>query len=152
VAANRRVWRVLSEIYRDEFPHHPNWKAGQVHPAYLLVSTSLDHVTPGRPRRKLALRGGPRHRLLAVQPGKADLRLDEVGWTLLELDELRSDWDGLSGATHTPYGARRQARHLPRRAPRPRRFFVTSRSSTISAQDRQDCVIRRPEGALVDRP
>ena len=41
------VFRFLSEIYPDEFPYHPNRKAGQVHPAYLLVSTSLDHVDPG---------------------------------------------------------------------------------------------------------
>jgi hypothetical protein len=41
------VLRFLSEIYPDDFPYHPNWKAGQVHPAYLLVLTSLDHVDPG---------------------------------------------------------------------------------------------------------
>jgi hypothetical protein len=31
--------------------------------------------------------------------GKADLRLQEVGWTLLSADDVRSDWDGLAGAT-----------------------------------------------------
>jgi 5-methylcytosine-specific restriction endonuclease McrA len=41
------VLRALSSLYPDEFPHHPNWKAGQVHPAYLLISTSLDHRDPG---------------------------------------------------------------------------------------------------------
>jgi hypothetical protein len=40
------VLRFLSEIYPDEFPFHKNWKAGQVYLAYLLISTSLDHVNP----------------------------------------------------------------------------------------------------------
>jgi len=40
------VLRFLSEVYPDDFPYHPNWRAGRVHPAYLLVSTSLDHVHP----------------------------------------------------------------------------------------------------------
>lgn len=94
------VLRFLSEIYPDDFPHHPNWKAGQVHPAYLLLSTSLDHVDPGG-------RGGswhdPDNLVTACWPcntGKADLRLDEVGWTLLDVEDVRSDWDGLSSATH----------------------------------------------------
>ncbi len=94
------VLRFLSEIYPDEFPYHPNWKAGQVHPAYLLVSTSLDHVDPGG-------RGGSwldqDNLVTACWPcntGKADLRLAEVGWTLLSEGEVRSDWDGLTGATN----------------------------------------------------
>ena len=92
--------RLLSEIYPDEFPYHPNWRAGQVHPAYLLVSTSLDHVDPGG-------RGGSwlaqENLVTACWPcntGKADLRLDEVGWTLLSEADVRSDWDGLTGATN----------------------------------------------------
>lgn len=94
------VLRLLSEMYPEEFPYHPNWKAGQVHPAYLLVSTSLDHVDPGG-------RGGSwldeDNLVTACWPcntGKADLRLEEVGWTLLGEEEVRSDWDGLSGATN----------------------------------------------------
>jgi 5-methylcytosine-specific restriction endonuclease McrA len=92
------VLRLLSELYPDEFPYHPNWKAGQVHPAYLLISTSLDHVEPGG-------RGGSwldeANLVTACWPcntGKADLRLDEVGWILLDREAVRSDWDGLSGA------------------------------------------------------
>jgi len=30
--------------------------------------------------------------------GKADLRLEEVGWALLSEDAVRSHWDGLTGA------------------------------------------------------
>lgn len=94
------VLRFLSEIYPDEFPFHKNWKAGQVHLAYLLISTSLDHVNPGG-------RGGSwldeNNLVTACWPcntGKADLTLDEVGWTLLSEEDVRSDWDGLTGATN----------------------------------------------------
>jgi len=93
------VLRFLSEIYPDEIPHHPNWKARQVHPAYLLLSTSLDHIDPGG-------RGGswldPENLVTACWPcntGKADLRIDEIGWTLLDEVAVQSEWDGLSGAT-----------------------------------------------------
>lgn len=94
------VLRFLSELYPDDFPYHPNWRAGQVHPAYLLVSTSLDHVHPGG-------RGGSwldeDNLATACWPcntGKADLRLEEVGWALLGEADVRSDWDGLTNATN----------------------------------------------------
>lgn len=32
--------------------------------------------------------------------GNADLTLDEVGWTLLSEEDVRSDWDDLTGATN----------------------------------------------------
>ncbi len=94
------VLRFLSEIYPDEFLFHKNWKAGKVHSAYLLLSTSLDHVDPGG-------RGGSwldeDNLVTACWPcntGKADLRLDEIGWTLHSEEDVRSDWDGLTGVTH----------------------------------------------------
>lgn len=92
------VLRVLSHMYPDRFPYHPNWKAGQVHPAYLLLSTSLDHVQPGG-------RGGSWSRwdnlVAACWPcnsGKADFTLEELGWELLGEAELQSAWDGLTGS------------------------------------------------------
>jgi 5-methylcytosine-specific restriction endonuclease McrA len=90
------VLRLLSSLYPEEFPHHPNWKAGQVHPAYLLISTSLDHLQPGA-------RGGgwndPDNLVTSCWPcntGKADFTLDELGWTLLSVADVRSDWSGLT--------------------------------------------------------
>ncbi len=92
------VLRVLSRMYPDRFPYHPNWKAGQVHPAYLLVSTSLDHVRPGG-------RGGSwseRDNLVAAcwpcNSGKADFALEEIGWELLNEADVQSEWDGLTGS------------------------------------------------------
>jgi 5-methylcytosine-specific restriction endonuclease McrA len=103
------VLRVLSSLYPDTFPHHPNWKAGQVHPAYLLISTSLDHRDPGA-------RGGgwtdPDNLVTACWPcntGKADFTIEELGWTLLGEDEVRSEWTGLTS----------QYRHLWRAAGEP---------------------------------
>lgn len=90
------VLRVLSHLYPDRFPYHPNWKAGMVHPAYLLLCTSLDHVHPGG-------RGGswsdPGNLATACWPcnnGKADFTLEEIGWQLLDEQEVRSEWSGLT--------------------------------------------------------
>jgi hypothetical protein len=92
------VMQFLSKIYPAEFPHHPNWKAGQVHPAYLVLSTSLDHRLPGA-------RGGdwvdPSNLVTscwACNTGKADLLLEEIGWELLDVADVASEWDGLTGA------------------------------------------------------
>ncbi len=91
------VLRVLSRLHPERFPYHLNWKAGQVHPAYLLLSTSLDHVHPGS-------RGGSwseRDNLVAAcwpcNSAKADFTLEEFGWQLLGETDVRSDWDGLTG-------------------------------------------------------
>lgn len=92
------VLRALSSLHPDRFPFHSNWKAGQVHPAYLLLSTSLDHVQPGG-------RGGAwsdRDNLVAAcwpcNSGKADFTLEELGWELLGEAEVQSSWDGLTGS------------------------------------------------------
>jgi hypothetical protein len=91
------VLRVLSRLYPDRFPYHPGWKAGQVHPAYLLLSASLDHVRPGS-------RGGSwteRDNLVTAcwpcNSGKADLTLEELGWQVLDETAVQSSWDGLTG-------------------------------------------------------
>jgi 5-methylcytosine-specific restriction endonuclease McrA len=77
------VLRVISSRYPDQFPHHPNWKAGHYHPAYLLVSTSLDHV---HPRGRGGASSDQSNLVTACWPcnsGKADFTLDELGWQLL---------------------------------------------------------------------
>lgn len=103
------VLRTLSSLYPHRFPYHPNWKAGQVHPAYLLLSTSLDHVEPGA-------RGGSwseRENLVAAcwpcNSGKADFTLEELGWGLLAEPDVQSDWDGLT----RNYAALWQAANCP---------------------------------------
>jgi hypothetical protein len=90
------VLRFLSEIYPKEFPYHPNWKAGEIHDSWLVLSTSLDHVVPGA-------RGGhwtsPANLVTACwacNSAKADLLLEEIGWRLLSENDVESDWDGLT--------------------------------------------------------
>jgi 5-methylcytosine-specific restriction endonuclease McrA len=94
------VLRFLGEAFPKEFPYHPNWKAGETHDAWLLISTSLGHLIPGA-------RGGDWHtpenlvtNCWACNSAKADLLLDELGWNLLSEDDVRSDWDGLTGAVN----------------------------------------------------
>jgi 5-methylcytosine-specific restriction endonuclease McrA len=92
------VLRTLSALYPDDFPHHPNWKAGQYHPAYLLLTTSLDHLHPGGRGRNWLDADNLAAACWPCNTGKSDLTLDELGWTVLDGDEVRSDWDGLTRA------------------------------------------------------
>ncbi len=92
------VLRFLSEIYPKEFPYHPNWKSGEIHDSWLVLSTSVDHVVPGA-------RGGewtsPENLVAACwacNSAKADLLLEEIGWRLLSEEDVRSDWDGLTSS------------------------------------------------------
>jgi hypothetical protein len=80
-------------------PTTPIWKAGQVHPAYLLVSTSLDHVDPGGRGESWRDEQNLVTACWLCNTGRADLRLDKVGWALLDVAEVQSEWDGLSGTT-----------------------------------------------------
>jgi hypothetical protein len=67
---------------------------------YLRISATLDHVDPdgrsgsGRGEQNLVTAYWP------CNTGKADLRLEEVGWGLLGQQDVRSDWDGLGDAAH----------------------------------------------------
>ena len=70
------VLLALSLLHPNRFPHHPNWKAGRIHPAYLLLSTSLDHV---RPRARGGSWNECSNLVAACWPcnsGKADFTLD----------------------------------------------------------------------------
>jgi len=75
-------------------PYHPNWKADSTHPAFITRSATLDHVVP------VSAGGDP------VDPGnlvtacwgcnrrKGDLRLEEIGWSLVEPSD--QGWNGLT--------------------------------------------------------
>jgi len=91
------VLRVLSALHPEQLPHHPNWKAGRVHPAYLLVSTSLDHVEPGARGGRWTDESNLVCACWVCNSGKADFTLEELGWQVLDGDAAGSDWDGLTG-------------------------------------------------------
>ena len=92
------VLRVLSSMYPGRFPFHRNWKAGRVHPAYLLLSTSLDHVRPGGRGGSWSDRANLVTACWPCNSGKADFTLEEIGWKLLDQAEVQSDWDGLTSS------------------------------------------------------
>lgn len=89
-----QVMRLVSDIFPDEFPYHPNWKGGQSHPAIASRSASLDHVLPW------SLGGTNNEENLVCacwicNRVKGDLTLQQLGWDLRPIP-VDSGWDGLT--------------------------------------------------------
>jgi 5-methylcytosine-specific restriction endonuclease McrA len=88
------VMRLVSRLYPDLFPYHPNWKADSTHPAFASRSATLDHVQP------IAGGGDPvgLDNLVTAcwscNRRKGDLHLAELGWSLVEPRDAR--WQGLT--------------------------------------------------------
>lgn len=88
------VMRLVSALYPDQFPFHPNWKADSTHPAFVSRSATLDHV------RSIADGGDPVGMDNMVTAcwncnrRKGDLRLTELGWSLIEPRDKH--WQGLT--------------------------------------------------------
>jgi 5-methylcytosine-specific restriction endonuclease McrA len=88
------VMRLVSRLYPELFPYHPNWRADSTHPAFVSRSATLDHLQP------IADGGDPTDpaNLVTACWGcnrrKGDLRLDELGWSLL--DPSIPSWQGLT--------------------------------------------------------
>lgn len=78
------VMRLLARLYPEQFPYQASWKGDSTHPAFVSRSATLDHVVP------IADGGDPleRSNLVTACWGcnrrKGDLRLDEIGWSLIE--------------------------------------------------------------------
>jgi hypothetical protein len=87
---------LLSSLYPERFPQYPDWREGQLHSAYLLISTSLDHLRPDatgdswRDPANIVTACGLCH------TSTAGFILEEVGCELLSDGELASDWQGLT--------------------------------------------------------
>lgn len=88
------VMRLVSRLYPDQFPYHPNWKANSTHPAFISRSATLDHIRP------IAGGGNPvaQENLVTAcwncNRRKGDLELDELGWALVEPRD--KEWKGLT--------------------------------------------------------
>ncbi|WP_329127416.1 HNH endonuclease [Streptomyces sp. NBC_01465] len=89
------VLRMMSGLFPQQFPFHPNWKADSCHPAYSEISTSNDHVVP-------VSRGGDsldETNIVTSCAGcnyrKSDLLLEHLGMTLQPI-EHNSAWRGLA--------------------------------------------------------
>lgn len=57
-----QVMRLLSAIFPEEFPNHPNWKGGQTHPAITSPGPGLALERPGAGVR-LRVHGSTRRRI-----------------------------------------------------------------------------------------
>lgn len=85
---------LITRLIPEVFPCHPNWKFTDTHPAYLILSATLDHVVP-------VARGGtddPSNIATACwrcNSIKGAWLLDEIRWTLN--DAPPEPWDGLVG-------------------------------------------------------
>ena len=86
--------RIISHLFPEEFPYHPNWKMDKTHPVFWKLSTSCDHIVP-------RARGGSDdiENLVTCcymcNTIKANWTLEELRWTLLE--PSKDEWDGLTG-------------------------------------------------------
>ncbi|PGM53832.1 HNH endonuclease [Bacillus sp. AFS053548] len=86
------VLRILSEIYPNEFPFHPNWKYNECHPAYWDLLPTIDHITP------VSLGGkNDKENLVTTSmkrnSAKSNFTLKDLGWDLHPPGNSE-DWDG----------------------------------------------------------
>ncbi len=90
------VMRVVSSVFPEEFPYHPNWKASATHPAISMCSTSLDHLEPvARGGDPLAL-GNLVTACWVCNLKKGDRTIAELGWELRSHGAVDPQWDGLT--------------------------------------------------------
>ena len=86
------VLRILSEIYPDEFPFHPNWKFNECHPAYWDLTPTIDHIIP-------VVKGGTNNKenlmttSMKRNSAKSNFTLDELDWNLYPPGKMEN-WDG----------------------------------------------------------
>ncbi len=84
--------RVLSALWPDAFPYHPNWKSELTHAAYWSHTASLEHVA------SVAIGGAEAEdNWITTSSARNMVRsrysLDALGWTVLRREPL-PDWDG----------------------------------------------------------
>jgi 5-methylcytosine-specific restriction endonuclease McrA len=84
------VMRLMSRLYPELFPYHPNWKADSTHPAFVSRSATLDHV------QSIADGGDPvaLDNLVTAcwscNRRKGDFHPAELGWSLVEPRDAHS--------------------------------------------------------------
>lgn len=90
------VMPLLGRIFPEQFPYHPNWKAGQTHPAVAALSSTVDHVVPGAAGGEWLAETNLVTACWPCNARKADLTLEQLGWQLRPAQDTR--WDGLAGS------------------------------------------------------
>lgn len=89
------VLRVLSMLYPQVLPFHPNWKIGECHLVYWVQTASLDHVVP-LARGGDDVEGNTVTACYLCNDTKGTWRNEEIGYRLRR--PAASSWDGLTGA------------------------------------------------------
>jgi 5-methylcytosine-specific restriction endonuclease McrA len=90
------VMHLLGLIFPDQFPHTPNWKGGQTHPAVAACSSAVDHKVPGSQGGAWLAEDNLVTACAPCNAAKADFTLEQLGWQLRPI--ALSSWDGLSGS------------------------------------------------------
>lgn len=90
------VMPLLGLIFPQQFPWHPNWKAGQTHPAVPALSSTVDHVVPGAAGGQWLAESNLVTACWPCNARKADLTLEQLRWQLRPPQE--SAWDGLASS------------------------------------------------------
>jgi hypothetical protein len=90
------VMPLLGAIFPDLFPYHPNWKAGQTHPAVAALSSTVDHVVPAAAGGEWLAESNLVTACWPCNTRKADLTLEQLRWQLRPPEETA--WDGLAGS------------------------------------------------------
>jgi 5-methylcytosine-specific restriction endonuclease McrA len=88
------VMRLVARLYPEQFPYHPNWKADATHPAFISRSATLDHVRPIADGGDSLVLDNLVTACWNCNRRKGDLRLEEIGWTLVEPRD--ASWRGLT--------------------------------------------------------
>jgi hypothetical protein len=84
------VLRLLSHLFPEEFPYHPNWKHGVCHSWYWELYPTVDHVdSAGADSEDNWVTTSMMRNLK-----KSNISLQDHGWTLLGT-HAGEDWDGL---------------------------------------------------------
>ena len=87
------VLRLLSDIFPDEFPYHPNWKSGACHQWYWELFPTVDHIVPvtlaGLDERENWVTTSMFNNLM-----KSNNTLDHLGWSVFQRGDF-NEWDGL---------------------------------------------------------
>jgi len=85
---------LLGVIFPKHFPYHPNWKAGQTHPAVAAYSSVVDHEVAGSLGGAWLEESNLATACWPCNARKGDLTLEQLGWELRAVAE--SSWDGLT--------------------------------------------------------
>jgi hypothetical protein len=87
------VLRVLSDIFPNDFPYHPNWKSGACHQWYWELFPTVDHIVP------VTLGGLDESENWVTTSmfnnlAKSNITLENLGWSIAPRGDFNK-WDGL---------------------------------------------------------